>query len=161
EQLISERVQHIVTLMDPFVRSQEIKAALLAHNPEALEASARPPFNRLSTHAGLSYLAYYAPSGQRLVALHTTAETAPSRLVNQAIATNMMVHGVSWESGEPVLMVVQLVYHRGELVGVVQVGTALRQLIREFAHTLHAQAALLTAAPGPADAYRIHGRALF
>jgi len=163
ERLLTERVQHIVTFMDSFVRSQDIKAALMARNPAALAASARPPFNRLSTRAGLSHLAYYDPAGQRLVALHEMAEAGaePSWLVQEAIATTTMVHGVSWERGEPVLMVAQLVYHHGELVGVVQVGMALRRLVQEFAHTLQAYGALLVAAPGPADAHPVHGMALF
>ena len=161
EGLMAERVQQIVTFMDPFVRSQEVKAALLAHDPDALVDSARPPFNRLSARAGLSHLAYYAPSGQRLVALHKMPGVGSSWLVDQALATNRMVHGVAWESAEPVLMVAQLVYHRGELVGVVQVGMALRHLVWDFANTIQAYGALLVPAPGPADAQHVHDMVLF
>jgi methyl-accepting chemotaxis protein len=160
DRLVTARLQQITKAADPFVRHPEIQAALARVDREALTENASAPFNRLGEAAGLTYLAYYDPAGNRLIALPATEGIAGSGTAQQVVATTQMAQGVEIIGGEPVLSVAQPVYRQGEYIGVVQVGTTSRRLAQDLSQTLEAEAGVLVEAPGPKDAVPLLGRAL-
>jgi methyl-accepting chemotaxis protein len=161
EGLKTDRVKAMTKLMEAFVRPLEIQQALAKRNREALIENAQPPFNRLSAQAGLTHLSYYDASGKRLFALPKEDGTAASQTASGAVQSKQAASGIERVAGEPVLMVVQPIYHNGEFIGAVQIGSAFRQLVKDFAKTLNAHGALLVSNPGPQDASALHGMALF
>jgi methyl-accepting chemotaxis protein len=161
EGLKTDRVKAMTKLLEVFVRPMEIQQALAKRNRDALIENAQPPFNRLSTQVGLTYLAYYDASGNRLFALPKEDGTAASQTASSTAQTKQAANGIERVAGEPVLMVVQPIYQNGEFIGAVQIGSAFRHLVNDFAKTLNAQGALLVSKPGPPDASTLHGMALF
>ena len=161
EGLQSDRVKTLTRLMDPFMRPQEIQQALAKHNREAVIENSQPPFNRLSTQAGLTHLSYYDASGERLFTLPKPDGTVASQTANSVAKSKQAAHGIEQVDGEPVLMVVQPIYLNGEFIGAVQIGSSFRQLVKDFAKTLNAHGALLVSNPGPKDGSALHGMALF
>src|SRR5262245_562610 len=160
DRLIATRLQELTKASEAFIRPSEIQDALAARNADALGESARPPFNRLSRQAGLSHLVYYDATGKQLLALPGMEGEPSRRMLEAVIASKQTGRGIDRVDRDPVLAVLQPVYRRGELVGVVHVDALLRHLVPEIAQTLHAGGALLTSPPGPADAVPFHGMAL-
>ena len=160
DRLIAARLQEMAKVTEGFIRPLEIQDALAARNADNLMENARPPFNRLSGQAGLTHLAYYDASGSRLLALPKIDDASLGRGVEAVVADKKSVRGVDRVNGEPILVVLQPVYRRGEFVGVVQVGTMLRRLAPELSQTLNAQGAVLVASPGPSDAVAFHDMVL-
>ncbi len=161
EGLLTDRIKAMTKLMDAFVRPLEIQQALAKQNREALIENAQPPFNRLSTQVGLTHLAYYDTSGKRFFALPQEDGAAASQTASSAAQSKQAASGIERVGGEPVLMVVQPIYHNGEFIGTVQIGSAFRHLVKDFARTLNAHGALVVSSPGPRDASTFHGMALF
>ena len=161
EGLKADRVKAMTKLSEVFVRPPEIQQALAQRNREALIENAQPPFNRLSTQVGLTYLSYYDASGNRLFTLPKEGGTAASQTAGNAVQTKQAANGIERLAGEPVLMIVQPIYQNGEFIGAVQIGSGFRQLVKDFAKTLNADGALLVSEPGPSDASPLHGMALF
>jgi HAMP domain-containing protein len=160
EALKTDRVKAMTKLSEVFVRPLEIQQALAKRDREALIENAQPPFNRLSTQAGLTYLSYYDASGKRLFALPKEDRTAVSQTAGSAVQTKQAANGIERLAGEPVLMVVQPIYQSGEFIGAVQIGSGFRHLVNDFAKTLNAHGALLVSKPGPPDASALHGMEL-
>jgi methyl-accepting chemotaxis protein len=161
EGLKTDRVKAMTKLLEAFVRPMEIQQALAKRNRDALIENAQPPFNRLSTQVGLTYLSYYDASGNRLFALPKEDGTAASQTASSTVQTKQAANGIERLAGEPVLMVVQPIYQNGEFIGAVQIGSGFRHLVKDFAKTLNAHGALLVSKPGPPDASAFHGMALF
>jgi methyl-accepting chemotaxis protein len=161
EGLKTDRVKAMTKLLEAFVRPLEIQQALAKRNRDALIENAQPPFNRLSTQVGLTYLSYYDAAGNRLFALPKENGTAASQTASSTARTKQAANGIERLAGEPVLMVVQPIYQDGEFIGAVQIGSGFRYLVKDFAKTLNAQGALLVSKPGPPDASSLHGMALF
>ncbi len=155
------RIKELTKIMDGFLRPQEIQEALATGKRDDLLDRVQGPFNRLSSQAGLSYLAYHDTKASQLIALPKTLQTMASPTAQSAIQNNQSANGIELIGGEPTLMVVQPIYRNGELIGAVQAGISYRNLVQDFAQTLNAQGALLVAAPGPANATALRGMALF
>jgi Double sensory domain of two-component sensor kinase len=136
ERLSAARVQEMSKLVEACIRPHEIQNALAAKDREELMDNARPPFNRRSSQTGLTHLAYYDPAGSRLLALPTANDSPESTIVQYTLARKQTVSGIERSNRELVLPVVQPIYRGGELLGVVQVGMALRRLTQEIAQTL-------------------------
>lgn len=154
------RVKELTKLMDGFLRPQEIQDALANRKLDVLLEQVQGPFNRLSSKASLTHLAYYDTAAKQLVSLPKSTEASASPTAISAIQNKQSANGIEHLKREPVLMVVQPVYQSGELIGAVQVGISYRNLVQDFAQTLNAEGAVLVAAPGPPDASALKGMAL-
>jgi len=161
DRLLVGRGRDLTKVADSFVRPREIQDALASGNRDGLLDAAKPPFNRLSAQAALTQLAYYDASGARIVALPETASPGISALLKSAVAEKKSASGIGRDGGEPVVTLVQPITRQGEIVGFVEVGTAIRRLVPEFAESLSASGGILTRAQGPADASAIRGLSLF
>ncbi len=161
DRLLVGRGRDLTKVADSFVRPREIQDALAAGNRDGLLDAAKPPFNRLSAQAALTQLAYYDASGSRIVALPETAAPAAGALLKTAVVEKKSASGIERDGGEPAVTLVQPITRQGEIVGFVQVGTAIRRLVPEFAESLSAHGGILTRAQGPPDAATVRGFSLF
>ena len=161
DRLLVGRGRDLTKVADSFVRPREIQDALAAGNRDGLLDAAKPPFNRLSAQAALTQLAYYDASGSRIVALPETAAPAAGALLKTAVVEKKSASGIERDGGEPAVTLVQPITRQGEIVGFVQVGTAIRRLLPEFAESLSAHGGILTRAQGPPDAAAVRGFSLF
>lgn len=96
-----------------------------------------------------------------VVALPETAAPAAGALLKTAVVEKKSASGIERDGGEPAVTLVQPITRQGEIVGFVQVGTAIRRLVPEFAESLSAHGGILTRAQGPPDAATVRGFSLF
>ena len=87
--------------------------------------------------------------------------TAAGALLKTAVVEKKSASGIERDGGEPAVTLVQPITRQGEIVGFVQVGTAIRRLLPEFAESLSAHGGILTRAQGPPDAAAVRGFSLF
>jgi methyl-accepting chemotaxis protein len=158
ERAIAVCLNQLLQLSDAFVRPAEIQAAVATKNLEELVDNARPPFNRLSQKAHLTHATYYDAAGNRLVALHDGGAGEASALVRAAIRARQTMKGIERAGGEPVAFVAQPIYSNGHLVGVVELGTAVRSIVQELSHTLKSAGAVVVEVPGGSAETAVHGR---
>ncbi len=127
----------------------DLKDAVVAADRSALQEQILPPLNRLGKGAlRVSRITVYTPNGTVYLRAHAPesyGENAASKrpLIAKAITARRIVKGLETERGVPYLWVATPLYHRGEFIGVLEIGSSLAPVVETIRMVTGAEVAVL------------------
>lgn len=126
----------------------DVKDAVVRHDRAALLEQVRPPLNRLGKGAlQVSRINVYAPDGALYLSAHDPHSTGKHAMSRQLVARTLQARrtfkGLEVEDGTPRLWVATPLYHNGQFVGVLEMGSSLAPVVRAIKAATGGEAAVL------------------
>ncbi len=132
----------------------DLKEAVIRRDRESLLEQVRPPLNRLGKGPlQVSRINFYAPTGALYLSAHDPdsfdGHISNRRLVAEAISARKIFKGLEVENGVPCLWVTAPLYHDGQFLGILEVGSSLSPVVKAMTLATGGEVAVLAGHGAP------------